>query len=58
MRCSGGAGCLDCVTPFSSKMSFDLFIYLFFVCVCVWMGHFKTALLQNCRWDCFGARPV
>lgn len=28
MKCTGGAGCLDCVTPFSSKMSFDIFIYL------------------------------
>lgn len=32
MRCSGGAGCLDCVTPFSSKMSFYLFICFFFFC--------------------------
>lgn len=40
MRCTGGAGCLDCVTPFSSKMSFDIFIYLL-----LWFLFFFS-----CRW--------
>lgn len=31
MSCSGGTGCLDCVKPFSYKMSFDFFLSFFFL---------------------------
>lgn len=41
MRCTGGAGCLDCVTPFSSKMSFDIFIYLL-LCFFVFLFFFHA----------------
>lgn len=43
MRCSGGTGCLDCVTPFSSKMRFDLFIYFLFLFYFIFF----------CRWATF-----
>lgn len=51
MRCSGGAGCLDCVTPFSSKMSFDIFIYLllffFFYADGPFSNHIATKQCSN-----------